>query len=132
MRNTSNQNNSTNEMTQNKYSSARTSKEVLMPHELSSSAITAKRLWVVHHHCTLNLYLLVCCNQANMLKETKRQHSRLVSPESLSITHLLSPAPPRGAAEESSLLEESSELLEEESSAAQNFDIVFVSWEESS
>ena len=66
-----------------------------------------------------------------MLKETKRQHSRLVSPESLSITHLLSPAPPRGAAEESSLLEESSELLEEESSAAQNFDIVFVSWEES-
>ena len=102
-----------------------------MPHELSSSAITAKRLWVVHHHCTL--YLLIGIKQKCLNKQKGNiADYHIVSPESLSITHLLSPAPPRGAAEESSLLEESSELLEEESSAAQNFDIVFVSWEESS
>jgi hypothetical protein len=62
-------------------------------------------------------------NKGNL--STTKPHA----PESLSITHLLSPAPPRGA-EESSLLDESSELLEEEDDssdppAAQNFDMVF-------
>jgi len=110
-----------------------------MPHELSSSAITAKRLWVVHHHCTLNILssriiysnITATYTPINKSDSNKRHKKTLVSPESLSITHLLSPAPPRGAAEESSLLDESSELLLEDEaseSAAQNFDIVWLLW----
>ena len=66
------------------------------------------------------------CQQSTT--HSSMQCQQIHSPESLSITHLLSPAPPRGA-ELSSLLDESSLLLDEDDdssdpAAAQNFDMV--------